>query len=225
MSRYTGPVCKLCRREQVKLFLKGERCLSPKCALDPGRASDTKGACGKKRDFPPGQHGNARQRKMSQYAIQLREKQKLRRTYGVTERVFRTYFARASKQEGITGENFLRILERRLDNVVYRLGFAASRPAARQLVAHGNVCVNGRKVDIPSFLVKKDMEISVNAQMESNVFVAESLERARGRHVPEWLELDATAAKGVVKSLPNRDEISTEVNEQVIVEFYSRMGC
>lgn len=212
MSRYTGPVCKLCRRESQKLFLKGERCLTPKCALE-------------KRNFPPGQHGNSRQRKMSQYAIQLREKQKLRRTYGVTERVFRNYFAKATKQEGIAGENFLRILERRLDNVVYRLGFAPSRPAARQLVAHGNVKVNGRKVDIPSFLVKKDMEISVNDQLANNTLVVESLEHARVRHVPAWLQLDENSAKGKVLALPNRSEITTEINEQVIVEFYSRMGC
>lgn len=212
MSRYTGPVCKLCRRESQKLFLKGERCLTPKCAME-------------RRNFPPGQHGMSRQRKMSQYATQLREKQKLRRTYGVTERVFRNYFSKATKQEGITGENFLRILERRLDNVVYRLGFAPSRPAARQLVAHGNVKVNGRKVDIPSFLVKKDMEISVNDQLANNTLVVESLEHARVRHVPVWLQLDENAAKGTVLALPNRSEISTEVNEQVIVEFYSRMGC
>ena len=212
MSRYTGPVCKLCRRESQKLFLKGERCLTPKCALE-------------KRNFPPGQHGISRQRKMSQYAIQLREKQKLRRTYGVTERVFRNYFAKATKQEGIAGENFLRILERRLDNVVYRLGFAPSRPAARQLVAHGNVKVNGRKVDIPSFLVKKDMEISVNDQLANNNLVVESLEHARVRHVPAWLQLDENSAKGKVLAMPNRSEITTEVNEQVIVEFYSRMGC
>lgn len=212
MSRYTGPVCKLCRRESQKLFLKGERCLTPKCALE-------------KRNFPPGQHGNSRQRKMSQYAIQLREKQKLRRTYGVTERVFRNYFAKATKQEGIAGENFLRILERRLDNVVYRLGLAPSRPAARQLVAHGNVKVNGRKVDIPSFLVKKDMEISVNDQLANNTLVVESLEHARVRHVPAWLQLDENSAKGKVLALPNRSEITTEINEQVVVEFYSRMGC
>ena len=212
MSRYTGPVCKLCRREAQKLFLKGERCLTPKCAME-------------KRPFPPGQNATSRQRKMSQYATQLREKQKLRRTYGVTERVFRTYFSKATKQEGVTGENFLRILERRLDNVVYRLGFAASRSAARQLVAHGNVMVNGRKVDIPSFLVKKDMEIAVNEQMSSNVFVVDSVEHARIRKVPTWLSLDENAAKGKVLSMPNRSEIATEVNEQVIVEFYSRMGC
>ncbi len=212
MSRYTGPVCKLCRRESQKLFLKGERCLTPKCAME-------------KRNFPPGQHGMSRQRKLSQYATQLREKQKLRRTYGVTERVFRNYFAKATKQEGIAGENFLRILERRLDNVVYRLGFAPSRPAARQLVAHGNVKVNGRKVDIPSFLVKKDMEISVNDQLANNNLVVESLEHARVRHVPAWLQLDENVAKGKVLALPNRSEIATEVNEQVIVEFYSRMGC
>lgn len=211
MSRYTGPVCKLCRREMQKLFLKGERCLSQHCAIE-------------KRNFPPGQHGQGRQRKASEYARQLREKQKLRRTYGVTERVFRNYFAKASRQAGIAGENFMRILERRLDSVVYRLGFAASRPAARQLVAHGNIEVDGKKVDIPSFLVKVGMTISVREKMESNPLVTVSIDAARVRHVPSWLSLDDTKPHGSVLSLPNRGEISTEVDEKSIVEFYSRMG-
>lgn len=211
MSRYTGPVCKLCRREQVKLFLKGERCLSPHCAME-------------RRSYPPGQHGPARQRKLTQYATQLREKQKLRRIYGVTERVFRNYFSKASRQVGIAGENFLRILERRLDSVVYRLGFAPSRPAARQMVAHGNIVVNQKKVDIPSFLVKPGMTIAVNTKMENNEGVKKSVDSARLSHVPTWLELDAVKPEGKIISLPNRGEISVEVNESVIVEFYSRMG-
>mgnify|MGYP001431494957 CR=1 FL=1 len=211
MSRYTGPVCKLCRREQMKLFLKGERCLTPKCAIE-------------RRNYPPGQHGPGRQRKMTQYGMQLREKQKLRRIYGVTERVFRNYFNRASRQPGIAGENFLRILERRLDNVVHRLGFASSRAQARQLVAHGNVQVNGRKVDIPSFLVKPGMVVQVKEKLEQNPMVQESLQNARVRHVPTWLELDSVAARGKILALPSRGEIDTAVDEKVIVEFYSRMG-
>ena len=211
MSRYTGPVCKLCRREQTKLFLKGERCLTPRCAIE-------------RRNYPPGQHGPGRQRKPTQYGLQLREKQKLRRIYGISERVFRNYFSKASRQAGIAGENFLRILERRLDNVVHRLGFAASRSAARQLVAHGNILVNGKKVDIPSFLVKPGMMVEVHQKLETNPMVAESLQNARVRHVPTWLELDAVAARGKIVALPSRGEIDTAVDEKVIVEFYSRMG-
>lgn len=218
MSRYTGPVCKLCRREQAKLFLKGERCLTPHCAMERNG-----------RQYPPGQHGPSRQRKLTQYATQLREKQKLRRIYGVTEKVFRNYFHKASRQEGIAGENFLRILERRLDNVVYRLGFAPSRPAARQLVAHGNVLVTApghetRKVDIPSFLVKPGMVITVKEKISGHALLQQSVESARVRHVPTWLQLDDTAIKGTVLSLPSRGEINTEVDERIIVEFYSRMG-
>lgn len=211
MSRYTGPVCKLCRREQMKLFLKGERCLTPKCAIE-------------RRNYPPGQHGPGRQRKMTQYGLQLREKQKLRRIYGVTERVFRNYFDKAERQQGVAGENFLRILERRLDNVVYRLGFASSRAASRQMVAHGNIFVNGRKVDIPSFLVKPGMVVSVRERVQENPFLQESLNNARVRHVPTWLELDGDAPRGKVVALPSRGEIDTQVDEKVIVEFYSRMG-
>lgn len=211
MSRHTGPVCKLCRREQMKLFLKGERCLTPRCAVE-------------RRNYPPGQHGPGRQRKMTQYGLQLREKQKLRRIYGITERVFRNYFSKAARQQGIAGENFLRILERRLDNVVHRLGFASSRAAARQLVAHGNILVNGKKVDIPSFLVKPGMTVEVAQKHENNPMIQESLQNARVRHVPTWLELDAAAPKGRVTALPSRGEIDTQVDEKVIVEFYSRMG-
>ena len=211
MSRYTGPVCKLCRREQTKLFLKGERCMTPRCAIE-------------RRNYPPGQHGPGRQRKPTQYGLQLREKQKLRRIYGITERVFRNYFSRAARQPGIAGENFLRILERRLDSVVHRLGFAASRSAARQLVAHGNIQVDGRKVDIPSFLVKPGMVVAVHEKLAVNPQVQESLQRARVSHVPTWLELDGVDARGKVVALPSRGEIDTAVDEKVIVEFYSRMG-
>lgn len=213
MSRYTGPVCKLCRREQTKLFLKGERCLTPHCAMEREH-----------RAFPPGQHGANVRRRATGFSIQLREKQKLRRIYGVTERVFRTYFNRASRQEGITGDNFLCILERRLDSVIYRLGFTTSRPAARQLVAHGNITVDGRTVNIPSFLVKPGMTIEIRGKVVNNELIKQSLESARVRKVPTWLELDGEKPMGKVLTLPTRAEIPVEINEKVIVEYYNRMG-
>lgn len=209
MARYTGPVCRLCRREMTKLFLKGERCFSSKCALE-------------RRQYPPGQHGPGRQKKLSQYGIQLREKQKLRRIYGVNERQFRTYFRRAAAQPGVSGENFLRILERRLDNVVYRLGYAASRAAARQLVAHGNIAVNGRKLNIPSYLVRAGDEVEVRERHVSNGFIQEAVGRARIRQIPAWISLDEKDPKGKVLHLPSRSEIDSQVNEQLIVEFYSK---
>lgn len=209
MARYTGPVCRLCRREMTKLFLKGERCNTSKCAIE-------------RRSYPPGQHGPGRQKKLSQYGIQLREKQKLRRIYGVSERQFRSYFAKAAAQPGVSGENFLRLLERRLDNVVFRMGFAASRAAARQLVAHGNVAVNGRKLNIPSYIVRAGDEISVMERHQNNPFVEEAVQRARIRQVPQWMELDENKPQGKVNHLPSRAEIDTVVNEQLIVEFYSK---
>ena len=211
MSRYTGPVCKLCRREQDKLFLKGDRCATPKCAME-------------RRAYAPGQHGASVRRRATAFSIQLREKQKLRRIYGVTESVFRSYFSKASRQEGITGDNFLRILERRLDNVVYRLGFTTSRPAARQLVAHGNISVNGKKVDIPSFLVKPGMVIELNEKIANQEMIQNSLNTARVRKVPAWLKLDDAKAKGEVINVPARADIAIEINEKVIVEYYNRMG-
>ncbi len=209
MARYTGPVCRLCRREMSKLFLKGERCFTSKCAIE-------------RRNYPPGQHGPGRQKKMTQYGIQLREKQKLRRIYGVGERQFRRYYKKAAAQPGVTGENFLRLLERRLDNVVYRLGFAPSRSAARQLVGHGNIAVNGRKVDIPSYSVRPGETISVVDRHQQHPQIVESVQRARIRTVPTWLTLDDERAEGTVIKLPSRDEIDTLVNEQLIVEFYSK---
>ena len=209
MARYTGPVCRLCRREAVKLFLKGERCLTNKCAIE-------------RRNYPPGQHGPGKQRKLSQYGIQLREKQKMRKIYGVSEKQFRTYFTKADRAQGVTGEQFLRLLERRLDNVVHRLGFAASRSAARQLVAHGNICVNGKKLDVPSFQVKPGMMISVTERHVNNLFIVENVERTRMRTVPGWLELSPEKLEGKVVSLPSRAEIDTQVTEQLIVEFYSK---
>lgn len=209
MARYTGPVCRLCRRDMTKLFLKGERCFTSKCGIE-------------RRAYPPGQHGPGRQKKLSQYGIQLREKQKLRRIYGVSEKQFRTYFRRAAALPGVSGDNFLILLERRLDNVVYRLGFAPSRSAARQLVAHGNVAINGKKLDIPSYRVRSGDEVSVIDRHEQNVFVQESVQKARIRQVPQWMELSDDKPKGKVNNLPSREQIDTQVNEQLIVEFYSK---
>ena len=209
MARYTGPVCRLCRREGTKLFLKGERCLTNKCAID-------------RRNYPPGQHGPGRQRKVSQYGVQLREKQKLRRIYGVGERQFRTYFEKADRQAGISGENFLRLLERRLDNIVFRLGFASSRSQARQWVAHGNIVVNGKKVDVPSFSVKPGMKVSLVERHVNNPLIVDSLTRTRLRQLPAWLSLDPEKAEGSLVSIPSRGEIDTQISEQLIVEFYSK---
>ncbi|MEW6277381.1 MAG: 30S ribosomal protein S4 [Candidatus Eremiobacterota bacterium] len=209
MARYTGPVCRLCRREGAKLFLKGERCFTPKCAID-------------RRNYPPGQHGPGRQKKATQYAVQLREKQKLRRIYGVSEKQFRNYFARAAQEKGVTGEAFMRYLERRLDNVVYRLGFAFSRNAARQLVAHGNVTVNGRKVDVPSYIVRPGEQIGLAERHRTNLVIQQAVQHASVRTMPQWLELNPEAIEGKILGLPNRVDIDTQVNEQLIVEFYSR---
>lgn len=221
MARYTGPVCRLCRRETEKLFLKGDRCFTTKCSVE-------------RRNYPPGQHGQGR-KKVSQYAIQLRQKQKLRRIYGVSESQFRRYFDRAAHQKGATGEQFLKILERRLDNIVYRLGFGASRAQARQIVCHGHIQVNGRKVDIPSYLIKIGDTISLkekakessdkNAASYKNFMAGLNarLEQVQGRGLPAWLELDAPNRTGKVNAIPNREELtSIPVNEQLIVEFYSR---
>ncbi len=208
MGRYLGPVCRLCRREGTKLFLKGTRCYSDKCAVD-------------RRSYPPGQHGQGRMR-TSEYSLQLREKQKLKRIYGLLERQFRGYFHRAERIKGITGENLLILLERRLDNVIYRLGFASSRREARQLVRHGHFQVNGKKVDIPSFLVVPGATVSVGEASRSILPVQKALEGVDGRGVPGWLELDKTHGTGRVKELPTKDEIALPVNEQLVVELYSR---
>src|SRR5581483_437862 len=209
MARYTGPVCRICRRAGMKLFLKGERCFGPKCGVE-------------RRAFPPGAGATARRRKQSEYGLQLREKQKARSIYGVLETQFRKHFAEAERRPGVTGENLLRILESRLDNVVYRLGFADSRKQARQLVRHGHFALNGRRTDIPSALVKAGDSISVMAkakQLEYFKIVQEGLAR---KSVPAWLELDVAGMGGRVLNLPGRDEIEVPVNEQLVVEFYSR---
>ena len=209
MARYTGPVCRLCRREGMKLFLKGERCFKPTCAVE-------------KRNFPPGQHGQGRKAKIVGYGLQLREKQKVKRIYGILENQFRTYFEKAARQKGITGENLLAQLERRLDNVVVRLGFASTHNQARQLVRHGHVLVNGKKVNIPSFQVGIGQEIGVKEQMKKNVQVISALEMAGGRGTPHWLELNAANASGRILSLPKREDVNLPIQERMIVELYSK---
>jgi small subunit ribosomal protein S4 len=209
MARYIGPVCRLCRREGMKLFLKGERCYTDKCAIE-------------KRNVPPGQHGRARRAKMVGYGVQLREKQKVKRTYGVLENQFRRYFEAADRQKGITGELLLQALERRLDNVVYRLGFATSRPQARQLVRHGHFTVNGRKVDIPSYPVRPGDTVAVRTTSAENPTIQHAMEEVKGRGIPEWLLFDAGALSGRVSQLPTREQINLPVQEQLIVELYSK---
>lgn len=208
MARYTGPVCRLCRREGEKLFLKGDRCYTEKCAVD-------------RRSYPPGQHGQGRH-KVSEYGLHLREKQKLRRIYGVLERQFERYYDRASRQKGITGENLLRILELRLDNIVYRMGFAASRSQARQLVLHEHISVNGQKVDIPSYEVGVGDVISVRGNSRNMQLVKENVEAAQGRSVPEWLEVNLEQMEGKILAVPTREQMDIAVQEHLIVEFYSR---
>jgi len=207
MARYTGAVCRLCRREGVKLYLKGEKCYSDKCPVV-------------KRATPPGQHGASR-RKPTEYAIQLREKQKARRFYGVMEKQFERYFELAARKKGVTGEVLLQTLERRLDNIVYRMGFAASRAEARQIVKHSHIEVNGRKVNIPSYLVREGDVVAVREGSREHKRIKE-LAAAATRTVPAWLSVDPEALRGTVLRLPNRDEIDTPVQEQLIVEYYSR---
>lgn len=208
MARYTGAVCRLCRREGQKLFLKGERCYSDKCSF----AS---------RGYAPGQHGQSR-KKISEYGIQLREKQKTRRFYGILEGQFAKYFEMAEKKSGMTGENLLKICESRLDNVVYRLGLASSRAEARQLVVHGHYTVNGKKVNIPSYLVKADEVISVNEKSRQSDKIKSILETNGARPVPMWLDMDKDKLEAKVVRMPNRDEIDLDVQELLIVEYYSK---
>lgn len=209
MARYRGAVCRQCRREKLKLFLKGDRCYSDKCSFE-------------RRSFPPGQHGQARMRKESDYSIQLREKQKVRRIYGMLEGQFRKYFKMADRAKGVTGENLLILLERRLDNTIFRLGFANSRNQARQVIRHNHVLVNGRKVNIPSFLVKVNDEITLREKSKKIEAITDSLEAVARRGVPSWLELDQDNFKGKIKSMPDRQEITMPIQEQLIVELYSK---
>jgi len=211
MARHTGPVCKLCRREGEKLFLKGDRCFTAKCAFE-------------KRSYPPGMHGRRARfrRKTTDFGTQLREKQKARRIYGVLERQFRRYFGEAERRKGVTGAHLLQILESRLDTIVYRSGFASSRAQARQLVRHGHFDVNGRKTDIPSFLVKPGDEIAVRARSMSNEYFKNVGQEMEHRFVPEWLSVDINTMSGRVLALPTRGEIETPLREQLITEYYSR---
>ncbi|MFW9603732.1 MAG: 30S ribosomal protein S4 [Trichlorobacter sp.] len=208
MARYTGPSCRLCRRENMELFLKGDRCYTDKCAMN-------------RRGYPPGQHGQGRT-KTSDYGTQLREKQKVKRLYGLLEKQFRSYFARADRMKGVTGENLLTLLERRLDNTVYRLGFASSRSEARQLVRHGHFTLNGRKATIPSMQVKPGDVIELREKSRTVACISEALDAVVRRGVPQWVELDRDAFKGSVKLLPVREDIVTPIQEQLIVELYSK---
>jgi small subunit ribosomal protein S4 len=208
VARYTGAVCRQCRREGLKLFLKGERCYTDKCAIE-------------RRNYPPGEHGQARP-KFSEYSVQLREKQKLRRIYGVLESQFRRYFAMADRARGVTGETLLQLLERRLDNIVYRLGFATSRAEARQLVRHGHFRVNDRKVDVPSFLVRVGDAVTVRERSRKVTRIQESLELAQRRGVPDWLEVQPETFTGTVKALPVRADLTMPINEKLVVELYSK---
>lgn len=208
MARYTGPNCKLCRREGEKLFLKGSRCYSEKCSVE-------------KRAYPPGQHGQNIRRKVSEYGVQLREKQKVRRVYGILERQFHNYFEKADRKIGITGENLLQMLECRLDNIVYRLGFAPSRKSARQLVRHRHVMVNGKIVDIPSFQLRVNDVVRVKDKSRNLDLIHMALKESRGEEIP-WLRLNKASLEGELLEIPKRAEIPTPAQEQLIVELYSK---
>ena len=209
MARYRDAVCRLCRREGTKLFLKGQRCLTDKCAIEI-------------RNFQPGQHGKARRPKLVGYGLQLREKQKVRRLYGILENQFRDYFEKAAASKGITGESLLLMLERRLDNTVYRLGLATSRAEARQLVRHGHILVGGRRVNIPSFQVVAGSEIAVAQGSRSMGTIQRSLDLAGSRGIPPWLQFDREGMTGRVVALPKREDVNFPIQEQMIVELYSK---
>ena len=208
VARYTDPVCRLCRREGMKLCLKGDRCFKDKCAIE-------------RRNYAPGQHGRRRSKVLG-YGVQLREKQKVKRIYGLLERQFRTYFQRAERKTGITGENLLRQLELRLDNVVYSLGFASSRAQARQLVRHGHIEVNGRKINVPSYQARKGDVVQVREKSRKNDQIRQAVETAAGRGVPSWLQLNPEQFLGTVNDLPKREDIRLPIQEQLIVELYSK---
>jgi small subunit ribosomal protein S4 len=209
MARYRGPVCRLCRREGEKLFLKGERCQTEKCAIE-------------RRAYAPGQHGRDRRLRITPYGLQLREKQKARRIYGIMERQFRNYFQAAARMPGVTGENLLRILESRLDNLVYRMGFAPSRKSARQLVLHGHFTVNGRKVSVPSYQARPGDVVSVREDSRNLPLIQGTIESRGGRDLPDWLESNTRTLKGRFLRLPSRDAIPTTIQENMIVELYSK---
>lgn len=208
MARYNGSVCRLCRREGMKLYLKGDRCYTRKCAFE-------------RRATPPGQH-NVRRRKVSEYGVQLREKQKIRRTYSVLERQFKRYFETAEERPGVTGENLLRLLETRLDNVVFRMGFASSRAQARQLVSHGHFAINGRPTTVPSHQVRESDRVEVRDSSRSTEYFKQVKDALRSAQRPDWLAVDADKLAGNVTALPRRDQMPLELNEQLVVEYYSR---
>lgn len=209
MAKYVGPVCRICRREGVKMYVKGDRCFTAKCAIE-------------KRNHIPGQHGQQQRKKLSNYGVQLREKQKLRRIYGLTEKQFRNCFDKASLQKGASGENFLILLERRLDNVIFRLGLADSRKEARQIVRHGHITVDGKKVDIPSYLIKVGQVVAVREKSKTSPLFVELLESAKNKKAPAWIEADYEKIQGRIIGLPAREDIDTQVDELLIVEFYSK---
>lgn len=209
MARYTGSVCRLCRRENIKMYLKGDRCYSDKCAFD-------------RRGYPPGQHGQRRGRKISDYGIQLREKQKVKRIYGLSEKQFHLFFERAERKKGITGSNLLMMLERRFDNVVYRLGFVNSRTQGRHFVKHNHFQINGKKVNIPSYLVKEGDVIEIREKSRKMQAITDALDAVVRRGIPQWLELEKDKMKGIVNTSPEREDITMPVQEQLIVELYSK---
>lgn len=209
MARYTGSSCRVCRREGVKLFLKGQRCYTEKCGFD-------------KRSYAPGQHGKGQRIKLSNYGLQLRQKQKVKKVYGILEKQFRKYFQTASRSKGITGSKLLELLERRLDNVIFRSCFASSRPGARQMVMHGHVLVNNRKVDIPSFSVKTGDNVVIKPKEKTVKIVKESAEKLKDRGYPGWIEVDKEGLKVKITRLPERSDIAADIKEQLIVELYSK---
>jgi small subunit ribosomal protein S4 len=208
LARYTDSVCRLCRREGIKLFLKGSRCETAKCAIE-------------KRAYPPGQHGQGR-KKFSEYGTQLREKQKVKRIYGVLEKQFRNYFFAADKKKGITGENLLQKLELRMDNVIYRMGLASSRSTARQLVGHGHFTVNGKKMNIPSYALEQGDTIALNPNKIKKTPVKNAIENIKGKTLPDWLSFDTDSKQGIIQALPSREHVAMPIEEQLIVELYSR---
>lgn len=208
MARYCGSVCRLCRRENQKLFLKGDRCYTEKCSFE-------------RRGYPPGQHGQGRI-KFSEYGLQMREKQKIKRMYGLLEKQFRAVFEEAERQKGVTGSNLLSMLERRLDNVVYRSGFANSRTEARHLVRHGHFTVNGTRVNIPSYLIRKSDTVAVRERSKSVARIQGAVEGVKRREIPQWLELDAAQLQSRVRDLPSRDDVTAPMEERLVVELYSK---
>ena len=208
MARYRGSVCRLCRREGIKLYLKGSRCETEKCAIE-------------KRAYPPGQHGQERS-KFSEYGVQLREKQKVKRIYGVLEKPFRNYFFAADKKKGVTGENLLQSLELRFDNVIYRMGLAPSRNAARQLVRHKHFTVNGKKMDVPSYILRQGDIITPNPIKGKKKPVNEAIENIKNKTLPEWLAFDTDSKQGIIQGMPTREDVKLQIEEQLIVELYSR---